>query len=151
MSTINPYINFAGNTEEAFVFYKSVFGGEFAMVMRFGDGPGCEEMQLSDDDKTKIMHIALPIGTTGDVLMGTDMLESMGQKLQAGNNFAITFSPDSKEDADRIFNGLAEGGTIIMPIADQFWGAYHGMLVDRFGLQWMIDYDARYANGGNNA
>lgn len=151
MSTINPYINFAGTTEEAFGFYRSIFGGEFAMVMRFGEMPGCGEMEMSEEDKRKIAHIALPIGTSGDILMGTDMLECFGQKLSAGNNFSISYSPDSRDEADRIFSGLADGGTIVMPIADQFWGSYHGMLMDRFGMQWMIDFDPRYANGGQNA
>src|ERR1043165_1854245 len=98
MATINPYLNFEGNTEEAFNFYKSVFGGEFATVMRFGDTPGCDEMQLSDEDKGKIIHIALPIGN-GDVLMATDMLESMGQKMENGNRFSISISANSKEEA----------------------------------------------------
>lgn len=143
MAQINPYINFAGNTEEAFNFYKSVFGGEFAMLQRFGEAPGCGEMpegkQISEGDKEKIMHIALPIGE--NVLMATDMLESMGQKLEEGNNFSIAVGADSKEEADRIFNGLAEGGTVEMPLADAFWGAYFGMLKDKFGLRWMINYD----------
>lgn len=143
MARINPYINFEGNTEEAFNLYKSVFGGEFATVMRFGEAPGCDETPVAEDDKNKIMHIALPIG--GDnVLMGTDALESMGQKLTAGNNFSISISADSKEEADRLFEGLAEGGKVEMPLADAFWGAYFGMLEDRFGMRWMINYDQNY-------
>jgi PhnB protein len=141
MAAINPYLNFNGNTEEAFNFYKSVFGGEFAMVMRFGEMPGCDEMQISDDDKGKIMHIALPIGSNGDVLMATDAIESMGQKLTEGNNFSISISADSKEEAERFFAGLAEDGKIEMPLADTFWGAYFGALKDRFGIGWMINYD----------
>lgn len=145
MSAINPYINFAGTTEEAFGHYRSIFGGEFAVVMRFGEMPGCDEFELSDDDKTKIAHIALPIGTGGDVLMGTDMLECFGQKLSAGNNFALSYSPDSREEADRVFSALGDGGSIVMPIADQFWGSYHGMVIDRFGMQWMIDFDPSHS------
>lgn len=144
MAKLNTYLNFRGNTEEAFNFYKSVFGGEFAMIMRFGEMPGCDEMpegkQISEDDKGKIMHIALPIGN-GDVLMATDMLESMGQKLTEGNNFAISISAESKEEAEKLFNGLSEGGTIKMPLADSFWGAYFGMFNDKFGIQWMVNHD----------
>ena len=144
MARINPYLNFNGNTEEAFNFYKSVFGGEFAAVMRFGDSPGCDQMPIAEGDKDKIMHIALPIGND-NVLMATDALESMGQKLTEGNNFSITISPDSKEDADNLFQGLAEGGKVEMPLADAFWGAYFGMLEDKFGIRWMINYDENYA------
>ncbi len=145
MAKINPYLNFNGNTEEAFNFYKSVFGGEFAMVMRFGEMPGCDEMpedkQISEGDKSKIMHIALPIGKD-NVLMATDAIDSMGQKLTEGNNFSISISTDSKEEAENLFNALAEGGTVTMPLADTFWGAYFGMLKDKFGIQWMVDHES---------
>ena len=144
MATINPYINFNGNTEEAFNFYKSVFGGEFANVQRFGDTPGCDEMPIAEADKGKIMHIALPIGND-NVLMATDVLESMGQTLTEGNNFSISFSADSRDDAERIFNGLADGGRVEMPLNDTFWGAYFGMLQDQFGMRWMVSYDQNYA------
>ncbi len=144
MASINPYINFNGNTEEAFNFYKSVFGGEFAALMRFGDAPSCDEMPVAEGDKDKIMHIALPIGDKGDVLMGTDMLESMGQKLEEGNNFSIAINPNSREDADRLYNGLAEGGTAEMPLADAFWGDYFGMLKDQFGVRWMVSFNENY-------
>lgn len=143
MSAINPYLNFKGNTEEAFNFYKSVFGGEFATVMRFKDIPkqeGCEEMNITGDDLEKIMHIALPVGN-GNVLMATDAVGSMAEKIVAGNNFSISISAESKEEADRLFNGLSEGGNITMPLADAFWGAYFGMLTDKFGIQWMINCD----------
>ncbi len=139
MANINPYLNFVGNTEEAFNFYKSVFGGEFATVMRFGETPGCDEMSIAEDEKDKIMHIALPIG--GNVLMATDMLESMGQKLETGNNFSIAIDAESKEEADKIFDGFAEGGKVEMPLADAFWGAYFGMLTDKFGIRWMVNFD----------
>lgn len=139
--TINPYLNFNGNTEEAFNFYKSVFGGEFAALQRFGEMPPCPEMgALAEEARDKIMHVALPIGQ-GTLLMATDSLESMGQNLTAGNNFSLSIDAASKEEADRIFNGLSADGKITMPLADAFWGAYFGMLTDRFGVQWMINYD----------
>lgn len=139
MTAINPVITYDNNAEEAFNFYKSVFGGEFAVVMHWGEMPGCEEMNLSESDKGKIMHIALPI-SEGSVLMGCDHMAGMGD-LTAGNNFEIAISPDSKEEADRLFNGLSEGGTVTMPLADAFWGAYFGMFTDKFGIQWMVNYD----------
>ena len=139
MAEVSPYLNFAGNTEQAFNFYKSVFGGEFLAVMRFKDNPQCGEM--AEADKERIMHIALPI-SGGTVLMGTDSLESLGQKLTFGNNFYICISPDSKEEADRLFNGLSASGKIEVPIQDMFWGAYWGAFTDKFGVQWMINYHA---------
>lgn len=138
MTVVSPYLNFNGNTEEAFNFYKSVFGGEFLTVMRFKDNP--QSGDIADADKERIMHITLPLGG-GTVLMGTDALESMGQKLTFGNNFYICLSPDSKGEADRLFKGLSEGGKIEMPIQDMFWGAYWGSFTDKFGVQWMINYD----------
>ena len=131
---MNPYLNFNGNTEEAFNFYKSVFGGDFAVVMRFGDNPQCD--QMTEDDKKRIMHIALPID--GGMLMATDALESMGQKLNVGNNFYISLSPSSREDADRIFAGLSDGGKVEMPMSEMFWG-YFGSFSDKFGVQWMLN------------
>jgi PhnB protein len=147
MASINPYLNFNGKTVEAFNFYKSVFGGEFATVMRFRDIPqseGCNGMTVPENELDKIMHIALPIGK-GNVLMATDGLESMamGQKFTQGNNFSISVSADSREEADRLFNGLSEGGKVEMPLADAFWGAYFGMLQDKFGIDWMISHDQR--------
>ena len=138
MTKFNPYLNFAGNTEEAFHFYKSVFGGEFASVVRFKDMP-VGGMNLSEGDSNKIMHISLPIGD-GQMLMGTDALESLGQKLRQGNNVHISIHPDSREEADRLFNGLSEGGKIEMPMADQPWGDYYGSFLDKFGVHWMINY-----------
>jgi PhnB protein len=137
VATVNPYLNFNGNTEEAFNFYKAVFGGEFLAVMRFKDNPACGKITEADEDR--IMHIALPIGN-GNALMGTDALESMGQKLTLGNNFYICLSPDSKEEADKLFNGLSDGGKIEMPLQDMFWGAYYGSFTDKFGVQWMVNY-----------
>ena len=143
MTSINPYLNFPGNTEDAFNFYKSVFGTEFAMLQRFKDTQ--EAGQLSAADQNKIMHIALPIGK-GNILMATDALESMGQKLTVGNNFSISVSTDSKEEAERIFKGLSQKGNVTMPLADTFWGAYFGMLTDQFGIQWMVSYDKPRSN-----
>ena len=146
MATINPYIHFNGNTEAAFNFYKSVFGGEFARVMRYKDVSqmeGCDGMQVAENDLEKIMHIALPVGND-DVLMANDVLESMG-KVSEINNFSLSVSADSKEDAERIFNGLAEGGKVEMPLNDTFWGAYFGMFEDKFGIRWMVSYDQNYA------
>ena len=137
MAAINPYLNFNGNTEEAFNFYKSVFGGEFLSLMRFKDNPDCG--QMSESDKERIMHIALPIGKS-DAIMATDSLESMGQKLTIGNNFYIALAPDSKEEAERLFNGLSAGGKIEVPLQDMFWGAYFGAFADKFGVQWMVNY-----------
>lgn len=140
MATMNPYLNFNGNTEEAFNFYKSVFGGEFAMLQRFKDvkdAPGCSSIPANDHEK--IMHIALPIGK-GNMLMATDVLPSLGQPEVAGNNISISLSPETKEEADKLFNGLSAGGQVIMPLSDAFWNAYFGMCIDKFGIQWMVNY-----------
>ncbi len=139
MSTIiNVYVNFAGNTEEAFNFYRSVFGGEFTRVVRFKDMP-MEGVTIPKADENRIMHIGLPIGKD-NVLMASDALESLGQKLTQGNNFYISVHPESKEEADRIFNALSAGGTVEMPMADQPWGDYYGSLEDKFGVRWMVNY-----------
>jgi PhnB protein len=148
MALINPYLNFNGNSEEAFNFYKSVFGGEFALIIRFKDMPP-HELPLSEEDSNKIMHIALPIGK-GNVLMATDFLESMGQKMEEGNRYSVSISAESKEEADKLFNGLSLGGQIEMPIADSPWGSYFGLFKDKFGIQWMVDFDPKY-NGQINA
>lgn len=138
MKSINPYLNFPGNTEEAFNFYKKVFGGDFiGGVIRFKDAPGSED--LNEKDKSKVMHIALPMGK-GNMLMATDALGSMGFKIKFGNNFYISISTDSKEEADKIFNGLSEGGKVEVPMKDEFWGDYFGMITDKFSVQWMINY-----------
>src|SRR4051812_33652879 len=126
MAALNPYLNFMGNTEDAFNFYKSVFGGEFPMVMRFKDTP--EAARVPPNEQDKIMHIALPIGK--NVLMGTDALESMGHKLTPGNNYSLSISAKSREEADQIFNGLSAGGQVTVPLENMFWGAYFGMLTD---------------------
>lgn len=138
MKSFNPYLNFNGNTEEAFSFYKSVFGGEFAMLMRFRDVQGNDN--LPDEIKDKIMHIALPIGND-TMLMATDSIESLGQKLVQGNNHYFMLSTDSKEEADDLFAKLSVNGSIEMPPQDTFWGDYYGSLTDQFGIQWMINYE----------
>lgn len=140
MAQINPYLNFPGNTEEAFNFYKSIFGGDFAMIQRFGDTP--EAGNVAEEDKNKIMHVGLPVGN--NVLMATDAVGDMCTTLKAGNNISLSVSADSKEEADKIFNGLGEGGTIKMPMDNTFWGAYFGMVDDKFGVQWMVSYDEKY-------
>lgn len=143
MATINTYLNFMGNTEEAFNFYKSVFGGEFLALQRFKDTP--EAGNLPPEDQDKIMHVALPIGA-GNVLMATDTLESMGHTLTVGNNVSISISTDSEAEADQLFNGLAEGGQVTMPLEKAFWNAYFGMVTDKFGIQWMVNYDYNQPN-----
>jgi PhnB protein len=141
MPLINPYINFNGNAEEAFEFYRSVFGGSFATVMRFKDmqNPG---HPLSEAEGDKIMHIALPIGS--NVLMANDVPEFMGRVNEAENRSKISISAESREEADRLFNGLSAGGTIEMPIDDSPWGSYFGMFRDKYGIEWMVDYDPRH-------
>src|SRR6266498_850848 len=137
MKAINPYLNFPGNTEEAFNFYKSVFGGEFSNLQRFKDTPEAPNVSASDGEK--IMHVSLPIGKE-NTLMATDALESMGEKLTVGNNFYLTIETESQEEANKLFNALSEGGKINMSMAKTFWGAYFGMLKDKFGINWMINY-----------
>ncbi|GAB3331178.1 VOC family protein [Larkinella ripae] len=142
MARFNPYLNFNGNTEEAFTFYKSVFGGEFAMLQRFNETT--EADKVSPEDGDKIMHIALPLGND-TILMATDALDSRGQKLVVGTNVSIAISADTKEEADQLFKALSAGGLVEMPLETTFWGAYFGMLTDQFGIQWMVSYDQNYA------
>jgi PhnB protein len=137
MATLNPYLNFSGNAEEALNFYKSVFGGDFPMMMRFKDSP--PEYRGASGEEEKIMHVSLPVG--GSVLMASDMPEQYG-KTTAGNNFSISVSTKSKEEADQIFNGLSAGGQATMPMSNTFWGSYFGMLKDKYDIQWMVSYDA---------
>jgi PhnB protein len=138
MTKLHTYLNFAGNTEDAFNFYRSVFGGEFASLVRFKEFP-MEGVSIPKDDEDKIMHISLPIGED-NVLMATDTLQSLGQQLVQGNNIYISVDPSTKEEADKIFNALSEGGDIEMPIADQAWGDYYGSFKDKFGVRWMVNY-----------
>ena len=140
MAKLNSYLNFDGTAEEAFNFYKSVLGGEFrGGVMRMGDAPGTEN--LSDDEKKRVMHIALPIGN--DLLMASDIVPSMGHKLTVGNNNYISIFPESREEADRLFNGLSVGGAVEMPMQEQFWGDYFGSFTDKYGIGWMINYSTQ--------
>ena len=134
---VHTYLNFGGNAQEAFDFYRSVFGGEFASVVRFGDFP-MEGVTIAAEDEDKIMHIGLPIGE-GDLLMASDALESLGQRVVQGNNVYVSVHPTSRE-ADRVFEALSAGAEIEMPIADAPWGDYFGSLKDRFGVQWMVNY-----------
>ncbi|MFM9984413.1 MAG: VOC family protein [Flavobacteriales bacterium] len=142
MALINPHINFNGNAEEAFNFYKSVFGGEFANIVRFKD-LASEEFQVSEKEENKIMHIALPIGKS-NVLMANDVPEFMGTVNERENRSKISISAESKEEADNLFNGLSVGGEIEMPMADSPWGSYFGMFRDKYGIEWMVDYDPKY-------
>ncbi len=137
MKNIHPYFNFNGNTEEAFNFYKSVFGGEFNGVMKFKDLPDAQNFPAEVQEK--IMHISLPL-CNGIIMMGTDLIESMGHKYFPGNNMHIMITTDSREEADNLFNKLSVGGKIEMPMADQFWGDYYGNFTDKFGINWMIDF-----------
>ena len=133
---LNPYLNFAGNAEEAFTFYQSVFGGEL-FVQRMSDVPGMDE--LPEKEKDYAMHVAIPIGN-GQTLMASDCLESRGHVLKPGNDNYISVTPDSREEADRLFNGLSAGGRVEVPMTEQFWGDYFGSFEDKFGVQWMINF-----------
>ncbi|MBL7786154.1 MAG: VOC family protein [Chitinophagales bacterium] len=144
MAKINPYIHFNGNAEEAFTFYKSVFGGEFAMISRFKDMATLDNA-ISEKEADKIMYIALPIGKH-NILMGSDTPEFMGKHNERETRSKISISAETKEEADKLFDGLSAGGEIEMPIEDSPWGSYFGMLRDQYGIEWMIDFDAKYAN-----
>ena len=141
MALINPHINFNGNAEEAFNFYKSVFGGEFARIMRFKD-MSSPEYPVTEKDAHKIIHIALPIGK--NILMGNDVPESMGVVNENENRSKIAISAESREEADKLFNGLSAGGNIEMPIGESPWGSYFGMFRDKYGIEWMVDFDPKY-------
>jgi PhnB protein len=141
MAQINPWINFNGNAEEAFTFYKSVFGGEFANIVRFKD-MASPEMPVAENEANKIMHIALPIGK--NVLMANDVPEILGRVNENENRSKISISAESKEEADKLFNGLSAGGSVEMPIADSPWGSYFGMFRDKYGIEWMVDFDPKY-------
>jgi PhnB protein len=142
MAQINPYIHFNGNAEEAFAFYKSVFGGDFAMVMRFKDLT-FEGSIATDDEANKIMHIALPIGKH-NILMGSDTPAALGTHNENETRSKISISAESKAEADQLFNGLSAGGQVEMPIQDSPWGSYFGMFRDKFGIEWMVDFDPRH-------
>jgi PhnB protein len=141
MALINPHINFNGNAEEAFNFYKSVFGGSFSKIMRFKDISSAEK-PISENEANKIMHIALPIGK--NILMGNDVPEILGKVNENENRSKIAISAASKEEADKLFNGLSAGGNIEFPIGDSPWGSYFGMFRDKYGIEWMVDFDPNY-------
>ncbi len=142
MSRVSTYLNFSRNTEEAFNFYKSVFGGEFGAdgkIARFSDTPAAPDMaQLPLADGNLVMHIELPI-LGGHVLMGTDAPESMGFHVTPGNNVHINLEPDTREETQKLFDKLSDGGKVTMPLEDAFWGAYFGSCTDRYGIQWMFN------------
>lgn len=141
MAQINPHINFNGNAEEAFKFYKSVFGGEFTKIIRFKDLASAE-FPVAEHEANKIMHIALSIGK--NFLMANDVPEILGRTNENENRSKISISADSKEEADKLFHGLSAGGEIEMPIADSPWGSYFGMLRDKYGIEWMVDFDPKF-------
>jgi len=141
MALINPHMNFNGNAEEAFNFYKSVFGGEFTTLMRFKDLSSAE-FPIPESEANKIMHIALPIGK--NFLMANDVPESMGRVNENENRSKISVSAESREEADKIYKGLSAGGAIEMPIGDSPWGSYFAMLRDKYGIEWMVDFDPKY-------
>lgn len=133
--TLNTYLTFDGNCREAFEFYRSVFGGEFGTFQTFGDGP--PDMPVSDEERQRVMHVSLPIGSR--VLMGSDS-SSFGPPLATGNNFSLSIELESREQCDELFAKLSAGGSVVMPLQEMFWGAYFGQCTDRFGINWMVDY-----------
>ena len=134
--SLSTYLTFDGNCREAFEFYRSVFGGRFATLQTFADGP--PDMQVPDASKDRIMHASLPVGSS--VLMGSDRVEGFGPPLVVGNNFSIAIAPESRAQCDEWFAALSAGGSVAMPLAETFWGSYYGMLTDRFGVNWMVNY-----------
>ena len=141
MALINPHINFNGNAEEAFTFYKSVFGGEFAKIIRFKD-ISSPEFPVAENEAHKIMHIALPIGK--NFLMANDVPESMGRTNENENRSKISISAESRDEADKLYNGLSAGGQIEGPIGDSPWGSYFGCFRDKYGIEWMIEFDPTF-------
>jgi PhnB protein len=139
MATINPYLTFQRNCEEAFEFYRSHFGGEFATKM-YMNSMDCGQ-PIAEGDEKLIMHVALPIN--GNVLMGSDTPSSMSSQFVAGNNSAVSISADTEEEGRRLFDALSEGGNVMMPFAEAFWGGLFGMFTDRFGVHWMVAFDKR--------
>ena len=140
MALINPHINFNGNAEEAFNFYKSVFGGEFTTLVRFKDLSNAD-FAVPASEENKIMHIALPIGP--NTLMGNDVPEVMGRVNENENRSKISVSTDSREEADKLFSGLSVGGDVEVPMDESPWGSYFGMFRDKYGIEWMIDFTSK--------
>ncbi len=143
MVKLNPYVNFKGNCEEAFNFYKSILGGDFTYIGRFKDMPA--ENKHDPADAEKIMHIGLPLGG-GSVLMGSDVPTAYEEHFVAGTNISLTLSPENEEEARRVFEGLSQGGQVTMPMEKTFWGSLFGMLTDKYGINWMVDYEIPGAN-----
>ncbi len=137
---LHAYLNFAGHAEEACRFYADVLGGTLTDIHRFGSMPPSDDFQLTDEQKNMVMHVGVEL-PDGQMIMASDMLEGMGPPRIEGTNVALSVHPTSRNEADRIFDGLAEGGTVTMPMADQFWGDYYGALTDRFGMHWMVNYN----------
>jgi PhnB protein len=142
MAHINPHVNFNGNAEEAFTFYKSVFGGEFAKIIRFKD-LASPEFPVAGKEENKIMHIALPIGKS-NMLMANDVPEFMGKTNENENRSKIFISAENKEEADKLFKGLSVGGQIEGPIGDGPWGSYFGCFRDKYGIEWIVEFDPKY-------
>lgn len=141
MAAANVYLTFDGECEETFEFYRSVLGGAFKNLSRFGEVPPSEDMPpLSEEAKNRIMHAALPLDE-GTILMGSDTMPSQGEPVVKGNNFSISLTTSSREEADKLFTAFSENGKVTMPLEDTFWGAYFGMWTDQFGIQWMVNYD----------
>lgn len=134
---LNTYLTFERECRQAFEFYRSVFGGDFLFIQTFGDGP--PDLQVPEDEQHRVMHVSLPVGDS--VLMGSDSTSAFGPPPKIGGNFSITVSPDSREDADRLLAGLADGGEMLTPMQDMFWGAYFGMCVDKFGIRWQVNFE----------
>lgn len=141
MTTINVYLTFPGNCKEAFTFYKDAFGGEFSYVGTYAEMPSEEGFEISEEEKNRIMHISLPISQE-TILMGCDYNSQSG-KPNIGNNFSININPADKSEADRLFVALSEGGEVAMPLEDTFWGAYFGMFQDKFGINWMVNFETQ--------
>ena len=145
MARVNTYLNFARNTEEAFNFYKSVFGGEFPYIGRYKDMPPQEGQKSNPKDAEKIMHVSLPVSKE-TMLMGSDTGGDWASNYSRGNNFAISIATDNQGEADRLFNGLSAGGTVTMPMNKTFWGDYFGMFTDKFGINWMVSFNEAHQN-----
>ena len=140
-NSVNAYLTFPGNCEDAFNFYKAIFGGDFAYMGRFKDMPPADgQLPMSPEDGNKIMHVSLPISQE-TILMGSDSSESFGQATNIGNNFSLSVNAVNRSEADRLYNGLAQDGTSTMLMNKTFWGAYFGMLTDKYGIQWMVNFD----------
>lgn len=143
MRTINPWINFNGNAEEAFTFYKSVFGGEFVKIVRFKDLASAE-FSVPDNEANKIMYIALPMGKN-NVLIANDVPEFMGRVSENENRSKILISAESQDEADKLFNGLSAGGSVEGEMGDSPWGTYAGMFRDKYGIEWIVEFDPGYS------